>query len=165
MNAWRAIRGIVADRVFIAVTAVALLGAAVLYELRGADAVWLALADDVRIFTILIVFVPPVLMLGAIVEVMLPDRRGVAEGRGRLSADDGADRGLERLRAAADPADGASAHGTVFRLAAASVEPRAAAAGGAARDARGALVRPVVRQTRRRPAKGAFPVVFFAWRI
>lgn len=77
MNVWRAIRSIVADRVFLAATAAALLSAALLYELRGAEAIRLALADEVRIFTILVVFVPPVLLLAAIVEVMLP--RSVVE--------------------------------------------------------------------------------------
>jgi uncharacterized membrane protein YraQ (UPF0718 family) len=72
MKAWRAIRSIVADRIFLAVSAAALFSVVLLYEIRGETAVRLALSDDVRIFTILIVFVPPVLLLAAIVEVMLP---------------------------------------------------------------------------------------------
>jgi uncharacterized membrane protein YraQ (UPF0718 family) len=65
-------RDIVVDRVFIIVTFVALGSAAVLYEVKGIDAVRAALFDDLHLFMILIVFLPAVLMLASIVEVMLP---------------------------------------------------------------------------------------------
>ncbi len=67
-----AVRGIVADRVFIAVACVALACGAVLYEVQGGDAVVAALRDDLRVFTVFVVFLPAVLMLASIVEVMLP---------------------------------------------------------------------------------------------
>lgn len=67
-----AVQGIVTDRVFIAVACVALICAAILYELHGADAVIGALRDDLRVFTVFIVFLPAVLMLASFVEVMLP---------------------------------------------------------------------------------------------
>jgi len=77
MAIWPAVRGIVADRVFVIVAIVALATGVVLYEVKGADAVASALRDDLRVFTVFIVFLPAVLMLASIVEVMLP--KGVVE--------------------------------------------------------------------------------------
>ena len=74
MKIWPALRGVVSDRVFIAVTVIAVASAAVLYETHGIDALRAALADDVRVFTTLCLFVPPVLLLACIVEVMMPRR-------------------------------------------------------------------------------------------
>lgn len=69
---WPAIRGIVADRIFLIVAAVAIVSGLVLYEVKGADAVREALRDDLRVFTVFVVFLPAVLLLASIVEVMLP---------------------------------------------------------------------------------------------
>lgn len=69
-----ALRGIVADRVFIIVAVVALASGILLYEVKGADAVREALRGDLRVFAIFIVFMPAVVMLASIVEVMLPKR-------------------------------------------------------------------------------------------
>ena len=74
MTIWPALRSVVLDRVFIAVTVVAAAGAALLYETHGVAALRTALSDDVRVFTILFLCVPPVLLLASIVEVMLPKR-------------------------------------------------------------------------------------------
>lgn len=67
-----AVRGIVVDRVFVIVTLVALGSGIILYELKGFEAVQAALSDDLHLFLILIVFLPAVLLLASIVEVMLP---------------------------------------------------------------------------------------------
>lgn len=72
MTIWSALRGIIADRVFIIVALVAIATGVVLYEVKGAAAVAEALRDDLRVFTVFIVFLPAVLMLASIVEVMLP---------------------------------------------------------------------------------------------
>jgi uncharacterized membrane protein YraQ (UPF0718 family) len=72
MRIWPALRGIIADRVFIIVAIVALATGITLYEIKGADAVAEALRDDLRVFTVFVVFLPAVLMLASIVEVMLP---------------------------------------------------------------------------------------------
>lgn len=72
MKIWQALRGIIADRTFIVVALVALMSGGVLYELKGAAAVAEALRDDLRVFTVFVVFLPAVLMLASIVEVMLP---------------------------------------------------------------------------------------------
>jgi len=72
MTVWSALRGIIADRVFLIVASVALATGIILYEIKGADAVLEALHDDLRVFTVFIVFLPAVLMLASIVEVMLP---------------------------------------------------------------------------------------------
>jgi len=74
---WQAVRAIVVDRAF-AVAAVAAAGSAVLlYELKGMDAVRAALDEDARIFGLLVLFVPAVLLLASFVEIMLP--RSVVE--------------------------------------------------------------------------------------
>ena len=67
-----AVRTILTDRVFLAVAALAMVSAALLFGIKGLDAVIQALADDGRIFTMLLLFVPPVLLLSAYVEVSLP---------------------------------------------------------------------------------------------
>lgn len=72
MKARAALRGIFSERVFIIAALIALTSGAVLYEIKGADAVREALRDDLRVFALFIVFVPGVLMLASIVEVMLP---------------------------------------------------------------------------------------------
>ena len=72
MSIWPALRSIIADRIFIIVAIIALATGVVLYEIKGADAVVEALRDDIRVFIVFIVFLPAVLMLGSIVEVMLP---------------------------------------------------------------------------------------------
>jgi uncharacterized membrane protein YraQ (UPF0718 family) len=72
MMIWPALRSIFADRVFLIVAIVALATGVILYEVKGADAVGEALRDDLRVFTVFIVFLPAVLMLASIVEVMLP---------------------------------------------------------------------------------------------
>lgn len=72
MMIWPALRAVVLDRVFIAVTIIAAAGAALLYETHGVDAIRAALSDDIRVFTVLFLCVPPVLLLASIVEVMLP---------------------------------------------------------------------------------------------
>jgi uncharacterized membrane protein YraQ (UPF0718 family) len=69
---WSVLQSIVGDRIFIAVTIIAAAAAALLYELHGPEAIRAALSDDVRVFTLLLLFVPPVLLLSAFVEVMLP---------------------------------------------------------------------------------------------
>lgn len=72
MRIWSAIRVIVIDRAF-AIAALAAAGSAVLlYEIRGLEAVRTALRHDVRVFTLLFMFVPSVLLLASFVEVMLP---------------------------------------------------------------------------------------------
>ena len=72
MTVWSALRGIIVDRVFLCVSIVALATGIILYEVKGADAVAEALRDDLRVFTVFVVFLPAVLMLASIVEVMLP---------------------------------------------------------------------------------------------
>ena len=72
MTIWSGLRSIIADRVFVIVALVALSTGVVLYELKGAEAVAEALRGDLRVFSIFIVFLPAVLMLASIVEVMLP---------------------------------------------------------------------------------------------
>lgn len=72
MTIWPALRGIIADRIFIIVALVALVTGVILYALKGADAVAEALRDDLRVFSVFLVFMPAVLMLASIVEVMLP---------------------------------------------------------------------------------------------
>lgn len=67
-----ALREIFTDRVFFAVLAVAVASAAVLYEVRGEDAVLAALDADFRLFAVLLVFLPPVLFLAAYFEVLMP---------------------------------------------------------------------------------------------
>ena len=69
---WSALRSIVVDRTFIIVATVALAAGVILYKLKGLDAVFEALHDDLRVFTVFVVFLPAVLMLASIVEVMLP---------------------------------------------------------------------------------------------
>ena len=64
--------GIVADRIFIGVSAAAVAAGALLYRLEGADAVVAALHDDLHLFFVLAVFVPAVLLMSAVVEVMMP---------------------------------------------------------------------------------------------
>jgi uncharacterized membrane protein YraQ (UPF0718 family) len=64
--------GIVADRVFVVVAIIAFAAGGVLYHLHGADAVMAALRDDVKLFTILLIFVPAVLLLSAVIEVLMP---------------------------------------------------------------------------------------------
>lgn len=72
MKIWPALRSIIADRTFVIVAIVALTSGAVLYEVKGAEAVAEALRSDLRVFTVFIVFLPAVLLLASIVEVMLP---------------------------------------------------------------------------------------------
>ena len=72
MSIRSAVRDIVMNRVFIIVTLVALASGFLLFETKGIDAVQAALADDLDLFLILIVFLPAVLFLASIVEVMLP---------------------------------------------------------------------------------------------
>lgn len=69
---WQAVRAVVVDRSF-AIAALAALGSGVLlYELKGAEAMRAALEEDRRIFTLLILFVPAVLLFAGFVEIMLP---------------------------------------------------------------------------------------------
>ena len=72
MTIWLAVRSIIADRIFIIVAFVALATGVILYEIKGADAVADALRSDLRVFSVFIIFLPAVLMLASIVEVMLP---------------------------------------------------------------------------------------------
>lgn len=72
MTVRSAIRSIVFDRVFIVVACVAVACGGILYEVQGADAVVDALRDDLRVFSVFIVFLPAVLLLASIVEVLLP---------------------------------------------------------------------------------------------
>ncbi len=72
MNLWPAIRGIVADRIFLIVSAVAAASAIILYEVKGAEAILVALRDDLDVFILFLVFVPAVLLLASIVGVLLP---------------------------------------------------------------------------------------------
>ena len=72
-----AVRDILTDRIFIAVLALAAASAALLYGVKGGDAVRAALDDDLRLFAILAFFVPAVLFLAAFFEVLLP--RGLIE--------------------------------------------------------------------------------------
>jgi len=69
---WQAVRAVVVDRAFLIAAVAALGSAALLYETRGVEAVRAALDDNGRIFTLLIVFLPAVLLLASFVEVMLP---------------------------------------------------------------------------------------------
>ena len=69
---WSAVRLIVVDRAFLIAALAAAGSAALLYEIEGGDAVRAALRDDIRVFTLLVVFVPSVLLLASFVEVMLP---------------------------------------------------------------------------------------------
>jgi len=69
---WQAVRAVVADRAFAIAAFAALASALLLYELKGAAAVRAALDDDKRIFMLLVVFVPAVLLLASFVEIMLP---------------------------------------------------------------------------------------------
>jgi uncharacterized membrane protein YraQ (UPF0718 family) len=69
---WTSAVGIIADRVFLAVTAVALVTGGLLWHLQGGGAVLTALHDDIRLFMVLAVFVPAVLLLSAVIEVMMP---------------------------------------------------------------------------------------------
>ena len=72
-----AFREILFDRYFLLAAGIALASGLMLYHLRGGEAVVAALIDDVPVFTLLIVFLPAVLMLSAIIEVMLP--KGLVE--------------------------------------------------------------------------------------
>ncbi len=69
---WQAVRVVVVDRAFGIAAFAAVGSAALLFEARGADAVRAALDDDARIFMLLVLFVPAVLLLASFVEVMLP---------------------------------------------------------------------------------------------
>jgi len=69
-----AVREILTDRAFLAVAALAMASAALLFSIKGRNAVTQALADDGRIFIMLLLLVPPVLLLSAYVEVSLPKR-------------------------------------------------------------------------------------------
>jgi uncharacterized membrane protein YraQ (UPF0718 family) len=69
-----AVRAVLTDRIFLAVAVLAVGCAALLLSIQGMGAVTRALIDDVRIFTVLVIFVPPVLLLSAYVEVVLPKR-------------------------------------------------------------------------------------------
>ena len=69
-----AIRAVLTDRILLAVAALAVGCAALLFTIKGMEAVTRALVDDVRIFTVLVIFVPPMLLLSAYVEVALPKR-------------------------------------------------------------------------------------------
>jgi len=72
MSVRSALRDIFGNRVFVIVALVALASGYALYEAKGAHAVRAALHDDLQLFLILIVFLPAVLLLASIVEVMLP---------------------------------------------------------------------------------------------
>lgn len=69
-----AIREILVDRVFIAVLVLAVASAVLLYGIKGEDAVRAALDDDLRLFAMLVFFVPAVLFLSAYFEVLTPRR-------------------------------------------------------------------------------------------
>jgi uncharacterized membrane protein YraQ (UPF0718 family) len=73
----KGLRAIVWDRFFALAAIAAAASGALLYELKGADAVYAALEDDIPVFTLLVLFLPAVLMLAAIIEVMLP--KGLVE--------------------------------------------------------------------------------------
>ncbi len=73
----QAVRAVVVDRAFLIAALAAVGSAALLYEIEGGDAVRAALDDNARIFTLLVLFVPAVLLLAGFVEVMLP--KGVVE--------------------------------------------------------------------------------------
>ena len=68
------IREILVDRVFIAVLVLAVASAVLLYGIKGEDAVRAALDDDLRLFAMLVFFVPAVLFLSAYFEVLTPRR-------------------------------------------------------------------------------------------
>jgi uncharacterized membrane protein YraQ (UPF0718 family) len=76
-SVWPAIRGIVYERYFMLTAAIAVASGLFLYEQRGLDAIRAALIDDIPVFTVFILFLPAVLMLAAIIEVMLP--KGLVE--------------------------------------------------------------------------------------
>ena len=74
---WPALRAIVFDRYFVIAAAIAVGSGFFLYDQRGLDGVRAALADDIPVFKVFFLFLPAVLMLAAIIEVMLP--KGLVE--------------------------------------------------------------------------------------
>ncbi len=74
---WPATRAILFDRYFVIAAAIAVGSGFFLYDQRGLDGVRAALADDMPVFKVFVLFLPAVLMLAAIIEVMLP--KGLVE--------------------------------------------------------------------------------------
>ncbi len=73
----RGIRAVVWDRWFVLAVVIAAASGLLLYQVKGLEAVRAALIDDIPVFTLLVAFLPAVLLLAAIIEVMLP--KGLVE--------------------------------------------------------------------------------------
>lgn len=72
-----ALRRFLLDPAFLVALGAALVSAVLLYELRGLDAVGEAVAAQLGLFEVLLVFVPAVLLLSALFQVLAP--RGLIE--------------------------------------------------------------------------------------
>lgn len=65
------LKSIILDRLFAVVAVVAILFGALLYELKGPEAIWQAFVSNKSVFLLVVSLVPAALMLSALIEVLL----------------------------------------------------------------------------------------------